>query len=322
VPQADVLLVSLGSTGGWRMSDPALAEAMRRAGATVALATAAPVPDVRTLMATDLRQARAARAAAVRGLAEAEPRAVLYSTTTAALLWPRPGAIRFDALAAANRPGRHGLWQRPLERRRLAAALLLVPLDAGALAEAGRPPGDAVVVPVPVEPSGPPAPERDVAALAYAPDPAKKGLALVLDAWRAARKPDETLVVVGRGAAAEPGVEVHAPMAPEAYRALLRRARVFVTAPVREDFGIAQLEALADGCLLVTTEAAGAYPAARLARALDPRLVGDDLAGALRHALDDPVPGYATRASALLEPFSPRAVDRTVAEDLLPRLLG
>src|SRR4051812_14591330 len=145
------------------MSDPALAEAMRRAGATVALATAAPVPDVRTFVATDLRQAHAARAAAARGIAEAEPRAVVYSTTTAALLWPRPGAIRFDALAAANRPGRHGLWQRPLERRRLAVAPLLVPMDPGALAEAGRPVGDAVVVPVPVQPSGPPAPERDVA---------------------------------------------------------------------------------------------------------------------------------------------------------------
>ena len=34
--------------------------------------------------------------------------------------WRRaPGAIRFDAPAAGNRPGRHGLWQRPVERRRL-----------------------------------------------------------------------------------------------------------------------------------------------------------------------------------------------------------
>ncbi|HEU4545880.1 MAG TPA: hypothetical protein VFR88_06280, partial [Microlunatus sp.] len=32
---------------------------------------------------------------------------------------------------------------------------------------------------------------------------------------------------------------------------------------------------------------------------LDPRLVGDDVAGALRVALDDPVPGYAARAAEL-----------------------
>ena len=60
------------------------------------------------------------------------------------------------------------------------------------------------------------------------------------------------------------------------YRALLRRARVFVTAPRREDYGIAQLEALADGCMLVTTPSPGPYAALPLARELDPRLVGED----------------------------------------------
>ena len=44
---------------------------------------------------------------------------------------------------------------------------------------------------------------------------------------------------------------------PAEFRALLRRARVYVTAPRREDYGLAQLEALADGALLVTTPAPG-----------------------------------------------------------------
>ena len=66
------------------------------------------------------------------------------------------------------------------------------------------------------------------------------------------------------------------------YRALLRRARVFVCAPRREDYGLAQLEALADGCMLVTTPAPGPYAALPIARELDARLVGEDLAGALR----------------------------------------
>ena len=57
------------------------------------------------------------------------------------------------------------------------------------------------------------------------------------------------------------------------FRALLRRARVFVCAPVREDYGIAPLEALADGCMLVTTPATGGYPAFDLARA---HLFGED----------------------------------------------
>jgi DNA polymerase (family 10) len=75
-------------------------------------------------------------------------------------------------------------------------------------------------------------------------------------------------------------------LAPAEYRALLRRSRVFLSAPRREDYGIAQLEALADGCLLVTTPAPGPYAALPLARDLDPRLVGPDLA--IRTALDDP----------------------------------
>ena len=72
------------------------------------------------------------------------------------------------------------------------------------------------------------------------------------------------------------------------YRALLRRSRVFLSAPRREDYGIAQLEALADGCVLVTTNAPGPYVALPIARTLDNRLVGPRLA--IRAALDAPSP--------------------------------
>jgi hypothetical protein len=108
---------------------------------------------------------------------------------------------------------------------------------------------------------------------------------------------------------------------PDDYRALLRRSRVFVTAPRREDYGAAQLEALADGCQLVTTEAPGPYAALPLARGLDPRLVGDDLARAVRTAIDDPSPDYAARAQAALAPYREAAFRSAVADLLLPRLL-
>jgi hypothetical protein len=72
----------------------------------------------------------------------------------------------------------------------------------------------------------------------------------------------------------------------------------------------------------VTTPSPGPYAALPLARALDARLVDDDLATALRAALDDPSPGYAGRALAAIAPFRRDAVDRVVAEELLPRLLG
>jgi len=319
--RADVLLVSLGGTGGLRAADAELAASLRRAGAAVAQVTAEPVREWRTFALIELAWALSARRAALAGLAAHRPRAVLYSTTTAALLAPVAGAIRFDAPAAGNRPGRHGAWQRPVERRRFAAAPLLVPWSAGALAEAPRPHGPAVVVPVPVEPApdGDPVP-RDLAAVTYAANPHKKGLDRVLAAWAAVRRRGEELVVAGLAGRDGAGVRYAGALPPGEWRALLRRARAFVTAPRREDYGIAQLEALAEGCALVTTPSPGPYAALPLARALDPRLVGPDLGRALRTALDDPAPGYAERAREALAPWRREAVDAVVARELLPRL--
>jgi glycosyltransferase involved in cell wall biosynthesis len=323
----DVVLVSLGGTVGLREADAELAGSMRRAGASVEVAAARAVREWRTMAAIELAWALSARRAA---RAAGPARAVLYSSSTAALLAPRPGAIRFDAPAAGNRPGRHGLWQRPVERRRFREASLLVPWSEGGLAEAPVGHAGAVVVPVPVEPSGP-AGDRDIAAITYGAHPEKKGLDRVLAAWAAARRDGEELVVAGLGAARGRAVAAGAPVAGvrfvgtlprDEYRGLLRRARVFVTAPRREDHGIAQLEALADGCALVTTPSPGPYAALPIARGLDPRLVTDDLAGALRAALDEPAPGYAERAAEALKPYSHVEVDRVVADVLLPRLLG
>jgi len=326
MPAADVLLVSLGSTAGLRAAEAEMLGALRRAGAVAEMVSAKPPRELRTYALTDLAWARAARAAATAGIAAHDPRVVLYSTVTAALLWPRAGAIRYDAPAAANRPGRHGIWQRPLERRRLAQASLLVPQDEGALDESPSPRADAVVVPIPVEPSAVAGGERDIAALTYAANPHKKGLDRVLAAWASARREGEELVVAGAGLHLDaPGVRVAGRMAPDAYRALLRRARVFVCAPRREDYGLGQLEALADGCVLVTNAAPGPYAALALARSLDPRLVvgADDagLAQALRTALDDPAAGYAQRALEAIAPFRRGAVDAVVRDELLPRLL-
>jgi glycosyltransferase involved in cell wall biosynthesis len=367
----DVLLVQLGSTQGLRVADDELVGSLRRAGAHVVVAPAVRPGEIRTLMLTDLRWARAARRAAVEALVQLRgnpPRSVIYSTTTATLLWPLPGAIRFDSSAAANRPGRHGLWQRPLERRRLRQAPLLLPSSAGALAEAAAAvggtlnPARALVVPSPIaacppgeggfsptggQPQGcrelsesasapsvadrPPArSQRDIAAITYAANPRKKGLDRVLGAWRSVRRHGERLVIAGidREGLRAKGIEVPdedidvvGTLAQHDYRALLRRARVFVCAPRREEYGLAQLEALAEGCRLVTTPAPGGYVALPLARELDARLVGGDLGAALRRALDaPPSDDYAARAAELVEPFTVAAVDRIVAEQLLPRL--
>lgn len=368
----DILIVSLGATGGLRAVDDELLTSLQRAGARAAIVCSEAPASVRTLMLTDLRWARAARRVATAELARRPARALIYSTTTAALLWPRPGVIRFDAPAAANRLGRHGLWQRPLERRRLREAPLLLAQSEGALLEVpaavrdARQSGSALVLPVPVEPSqqhpshtaGEPRESqhlseahemsesrifdgsrkssashavRDIAAITYAANPAKKGLDIVLDAWRGVGKPGEELLVAGVEerelrslgyALPAAGVRVVGMLPGEDYRALLRRARVYVCAAQREDYGIAQLEALADGCMLATTPSPGPYVALPIARKLDERLVGDDLGAAIRTALEDPSPGYAERALNALAPFRRDAVDRQVAEQLLPLLLA
>lgn len=328
---ADVLLVSLGSTAGWRAADRAFADGLREAGATVEVVTAAPQTDVRTFMLTDLRWALAARRAAAAGIAAHAPRAIVYSTTTAALLWPQRGAIRFDAPAAVNRPGRHGLWQRPLERRRLRDATALFPMSEAGLAEVPSGHAEAVVVPIAVEPSGPPAAERDIAAITYARNPDKKGLDRVLAAWALARRDGEVLYVEGVEGEDRDGVVHLGALGTGEYRALLRRARVYVTAPRREDHGLAQLEALADGCILVTNEAPGPYAALPIARAIDPRLVvpadptPSELATAIRLALDGECGlGGSYDLQGRTHPRIPGRgeVVRVLKDEVLPRLLG
>jgi glycosyltransferase involved in cell wall biosynthesis len=322
VAPRDILVVSSANTTGWRVAAEELAGSLARAGADVEVVTAKPSRRVRTFMLTDLVQARAAREAARRGIAAYRPRAIVYCSMTAALLWPSPGAIYLDALAAENRPGRHGVWQRFVERRRLGAAPLVLAWSEGTRASLPPTEAPAVVLPVPIEPVAGLPPEREIAAVTYAGDPVKRQLPLVLDAWRRARRPGETLIVTGSEASTADGVRSAGTLTPAEFRQLLARARVYIAAPRREEYGVAALEALAAGCLLVTSPAPGGYPALELARQLDARLIDGDLARAIRLALDDPRPGYADRASKLLAPFSRAAVDETVAHQVLPRLLN
>jgi hypothetical protein len=100
---------------------------------------------------------------------------------------------------------------------------------------------------------------------------------------------------------------------------------VYVTAPRREDYGIAQLEALADGCRVVTVASPGPYAALPLLRADGLGWIAEpdpsSLGAALRAALDADDPTYATRALSAITPFRRATVDAIVANELLPRLL-
>jgi glycosyltransferase involved in cell wall biosynthesis len=339
----DIALVSLGTTFGWRRADAAFAEYVREAGASCELIEMrlGALKKLRRGMAlTDLVEAWAARRAASR----VDARTFVYSSITAALLRPRePYAVRFDTLAALNRPGPGGAWQRAREKAVLANARMLLPLSEAA-AEAARsvvadlPP--LMVVPPPVARVERRA-EREIDAVAYAGNPDKRGLELICDAWQSAAPAGARLVVGGiepgearrylrRSGIAEPeGVEWAGPLPGQSWLERVARARVFLSGSRYEDWGMAQMEALAAGTPLVTVPTPGPNVALPLARRLAPELVAGErsvsaLAGALRAglALDEEARrAYAERAHEMLRPYEREAVARVVAEEALPLLL-
>jgi glycosyltransferase involved in cell wall biosynthesis len=339
-PVADIALVSLGTTPGLVRSDEAFAALVRHAGAScevhpVRIGASGRLR--RNAALTDLVEALAAR----RATAGVEARAVVYSTITAALLQrPHvPYGIRFDAIAALNRPGAGGAWQRRRERGVLERAAVLMPVSRGAAAAVAgaRPP--AVQVPIPVEEIAGAA-ERDVAAVAYAADPRKRRLEVLCAAWAEAAPPGAPLVVGGierergvrwlrrRGAPEPPDVEWAGPLPRASWLELVGRARLFVNASRWEDFGIAPMEALAAGTPVATVPTPGSFEALPLVRELAPELVAPDmtaagLAVAIRAglALDAGDRGrHRERALRLLAPYREEAVARVVAEDVLPAL--
>ncbi|MGI8749902.1 MAG: glycosyltransferase [Thermoleophilaceae bacterium] len=344
----DIALVSLGTTFGWRRGDEALAAHVRAAGATcrvvgVPLGHAAVLR--RSMATTDLVEALAARNSA-RGL---EAGAVIYSTITAALLQPsrHPSAVRFDGIAAVNRPGLGGAWQRRREPSVLSRADLLLPMSEPAaeqarqaLAAVGLPRPDTMVLAPPVEAAEPSAGGPD--ALAYAANPDKRGLDLLCEAWALAATSGARLAIGGidreqglrwleRCGVPEPaGVQWLGAVERERWLSLVASARAFVSAARIEDWGLAQMEALAAGTPLVCAPSPGAYAALPLARELDPSLVAAERsAPALGQALDAALAldaaqreDYAARARVLLRPYEEGEVRRRVAEDLLPRLLN
>ena len=345
----DVLLVSLGTTLGWRTSDRVLVEQLRRAGATVeAVSVGRGATDRlrRGYPLNDLVEMHAARRAVRSAVERLEPRAVIVSTTTAAMLLPRlpmPYAIRFDAPARLNRPGARNAFLPLLERRAMRRARVTIPLSVAGAEELPEGAARPIVVPPPIDPSPESAPaERDRLAVAYVPDPKAKGLEILVGGWAAAGVEGARLAVYGldpgwarshlrRTGTPEPDSLDLPGMVPAAeFRAALRRARAFVHGARWEDWGQAPLEALADGALLATVPAGGPYEALRLARLLDDRLVAERihpaaLAPAIRAAFempDEDARAYRERAAELLQPYRSEAVQEVVARELLPALFA
>jgi hypothetical protein len=340
----DVLLVSPGTTAGWRNVDADFAQLLSELGLSVAVASS----DFRiarhfrrAMPLTDVAEAAAMRWALGRALRRWEPRAIVYSSTQAPMLQParrlRGAAVRFDALTTVNRPGAANALTHALERRVLRRVAVLVP---SGLDPARRVPADVlgrssvVGLPLPVEGGAPP-PHREPIALCYAGNPHKKGLDRIVEAWQRSAG-GLRLVVTGldgeqahrflaeRRVAEPSAIEWAGVVSPQRFRELTARAELFLSASRFEDYGIAQLEALADGALLVTTPSAGPYEALPIATALDRGLVTDDLGAGIgaAHALGEAErAAYRAEAAELLKPYSRAELERRVSHDLLP-LLG
>ena len=344
----DVLLLSLGTTLGWVVGDVLLVEQLRRAGVSVepvSVRIGASGRLRRAYPVTDLVEATAARRALAAALDRSSPRAVVISTTTAAMLADTRGlpyAVRLDAPARLNRPGPQNAALHALERRALARARVVLPWSQAAAAALPRGHAPAVVVPAPVERSGESPWKRERLAVAYTPDVKAKGLDIVCGAWAAARLGDARLEVFGvesepamahlrrTGTPLPAGVEFRGKAPPDEFRAALRRSRVLAGGARWEDYGQAPLEALADGALLAMVPSGGPFEALALARELAPELVAeavdpDALAVALRAAFELPeqrVAAYRQHASRLLERFRPDAIARTIAAQVVPALLA
>jgi glycosyltransferase involved in cell wall biosynthesis len=351
----EILLISLGTTIGLRAGDRELARMLADAGASVEVAAVrigAAGALRRAYPVTDLVEAAAARRTLHQALRRVAPRAVIFSSSTSSLLCGRidlPYAVRLDAPSCLNRPGARNALQHALERRRLRRARLVLPFSQAAAQALPAGCAPAVVLPQPIAPSGAQSDRRDRIALAYTPDPKAKGLDVLVATWAqslVAPTPAEMegarLEVFGiapelarahlarHGIAEPPGLIWRGCVPASEFRAALRAARVFVTSARWEDFGFAQLEALADGALLVCGATRGPFEALAHARALDATLCAEDLAPAslataLRRAFAMPeqqAQRYRQAAAQRMAAYRPDAVRELIAQRVLPALLS
>jgi glycosyltransferase involved in cell wall biosynthesis len=334
--RVDVALLSLGTTMGLRNADAALAGLLTDAGLTcrvVRVRFGATARLRRQITVIDLVEGLAARRAA---RATRDARALIVSSATTALLIERPRvpwAVRFDSPTALNRPGLTGLWQRTRERRVFAAADVLLPYGRAAAEAAPPTRGEVIPLPVPIETreTVPPAPASDEV-VAYAGWLWKRGIDVLCAAWNQAAPPGLRLVIGGASREAglswlarcgvpEPrDVEWAGDVPHDRWLERVARARAFVNASRREDYGQSQLEALAAGTPLVTVPSPGAYEALPIARRLAPELVTHDLVSALRALPHIDRDEYARRAAAEMAPYRRQAVLAVVRDELAPAL--
>ena len=244
----------------------------------------------------------------------------------------RPARARARARSASTRsppptgPGATALWQRPLERRRARRARRCFCRSASRPWALRQPASAVLVVPVAVEPSGPLLTARRARHrrdhLRREPD--KKGLDGCSRRGRRSRRDGEELLVAGvEGLPRVDGVRALGMLDRDATeRCCAARGS---TSPHRAARSTGSPSSRRSPTARSSYKHRAPAASRRLSSraSLDARLVGPDLAGAIRAALDEPRERLRRRARArLLERFARASVDRVVAEQLLPALSG
>lgn len=351
-----ILVVCSADTLGWRTIEDEFAASLARLGVPHTIVR--PRRRLPRLMkasyaTAELLEARAAERLLRKHLRSWRPSAVVMMSTTASFFVSLrrlryqgiEAAIRLDCPAALNRPGLAGLPQRTLERRRMAEATAVIAMGPRSSAAVEPLRGSVISLPttIDVPPAGPPVEPKRL--LAYIGNPQRKGLDRLIRAWNLIEpeRGDLSLIVTGidparahaalerAGVELPTGVEWPGLLNRRRHLELLGSAAAYVSVSRWEEWGIAQLEALAAGIPLVTTRARGAYEAEPMARRLAPELFVIDpenpreLGQAMLAASSisgEARKEYAARAHEMLLPFGPRAVDETMSGEVLPALLG
>lgn len=351
----DILYVAAGTTPGHRRADTAMLSALARCGVSTAAVTGSFRPPGRlneriygSTLNIDTYQGLGLTWATEKARRRFAPRAIMYAVTPAALYQPpsalrTPFAIRFDAPTQLSRQGRRFAGEHLLERRRFRSARVLLPtaLEVDPAIRALLPATVRTVpLPIPIEHLGA-ADSREPTVVAYAGSPAKKGLAVMADAWRQADTGDHRLVITGitreaavrylakHGVAEPERTEWRGLISHAEFRSLTQSADIYLAASTYEDYGIAQLEALSDGALLVTVPSRGPFAALAVARRLAPGLVSDDhspqsLGRALTTAIQLPEAQrrqYRREAGRLVRGHSGEVLEERLRTQVLPRLL-
>lgn len=337
-----VLIVGIGTTGGWRHADLALASELRARGMQVDGFWPDMEPSTRLRrrgqpLSSECVQAFAIRKAVLRHVSSAHD-AVIVSSSTASLFMPR--RLRRRTIVWSDTPVRLArtgfgdaiLWA--LERRAMkrTAVLAVQPrhsLDAYRtfFPEAAS---RTRFLPVPVHAPAIINRKRERFAVIYAGNPEKKGLDLAVQAW-AASEIDATLVVTGldpgtareflerRSITVPPNVRLLGRVAPSEHRRLTQSAAAYLSASRREEYGNAQLEALADGAILICGPCAGTAEPLEIAKTLDPCFVSNTERGLARTVIaamrisEDERRDYQDAAGSLIRAYSPEAFSQSLS---------